>query len=72
MSKKVMVIGKPAIDLKKKLKKSFLKQNEGKWVVVLGDKSVDTDDSLEKLFSKHKKKIIESFRIPSKDMVMLL
>ncbi len=72
MSKEEIILGKPATDLKKKLKKSFLKQNEGKWVVVLRDKSVETDDSLEKLFNKHKKKIIESFRIPSKDMMILL
>ncbi|MBA7562410.1 hypothetical protein ES708_04062 [subsurface metagenome] len=72
MKKKEVIIAKPERNFKKKLKKSFLKQNEGKWVIILKDKSVYTDKSLENLFNKYKTEIVESFRVPSKDMVMFL
>ncbi len=51
---------------------NFLRENEGKWIVILKDNETDANKSLKLLLKKHKENIIGSFQIPSKDSVMLL
>ncbi|MFX1569041.1 MAG: hypothetical protein ACFFCV_11820 [Promethearchaeota archaeon] len=59
--------------LKKKFNEKFLEKNQGKWVIVLIDGEFYVDNSLEVLLKQYKdKKIKETFKIPSKDMVMLI
>lgn len=58
--------------MEKTIDHDFLEENEGKWVVILKNNETDTDKSLKSLYKKHKKQIVGSFQVHSKDSVMLL